>query len=122
MIQAADGTERSEWRKPPPDVAELKALIVELLDREGLSLVALNAALYAADKNDRVVAIRVQLRQRDADRVIWGSAVIKALAVGGTPFPLVDIAGGTAIDAVMVGSLALLTTAGMALLAWRRLH
>src|SRR5688572_6560688 len=107
VIQAADGTERSEWRKPPPDIGELKTLILELLDREGLSLIALNAALYAADKTDRVAAVRVQLREPDADRVIWGSAVIKALAVGGTPFPLVDIAGGTAIDAIMVGSLAL---------------
>ena len=63
VIQAADGSERSEWRKPPPDVAELKALILEMLDREGLSLIALNAALYAADKSDRVAALRVRAAQ-----------------------------------------------------------
>src|SRR5205085_6546686 len=66
VIQAADGRERSEWRTPPPDVAELKALVLELLDREGLALLALNAALYAADKSDRVAALRVQLRNTRA--------------------------------------------------------
>src|SRR5262249_25486715 len=32
VIQAVDGSERSEWRTPAPDVAELKSLILELLD------------------------------------------------------------------------------------------
>src|SRR5206468_5025496 len=54
IIQSADGSERSEWRTPQPDVGDVKSLILELLDREGLSLIALNAALYAADKSDRV--------------------------------------------------------------------
>jgi small GTP-binding protein len=107
VIQSADGRERSEWRKPPPDVEELKTLILQMLDREGLSLIALNAALYAADKSDRVASLRVKLRNLRAQQVIWSSAVLKALAVGGTPFPMLDIAGGTAIDALMVGSLAL---------------
>jgi small GTP-binding protein len=106
VIQSADGSERSEWRKPQPDVAELKSLILELLDREGLSLIALNAALYAADKSDRVAALRVQLRNTRAQQVIWSYATLKVIGVGLNPVPVADIFGGTAIDAAMIGTLA----------------
>jgi GTPase len=106
VIQAADGSERSEWRTPPPDVTELKSLILELLDREGLALVALNAALYAADKSDRVAALRVQLRNLRAQQVIWSYATLKVIGVGLNPVPVADVLGGTAIDAAMIGTLA----------------
>jgi small GTP-binding protein len=106
VIQAADGSERTEWRTPPPDVTELKSLILELLDREGLALVALNAALYAADKSDRVAALRVQLRNIRAQQVIWSYATLKVIGVGLNPVPVADVLGGTAIDAAMIGTLA----------------
>jgi hypothetical protein len=106
VIQAANGTERSEWRKPQPDVADLKTLILELLEREGLALIALNAALYAADKTDRVAALRVQLRNVRAQQVIWSYAALKAIGVGMNPFVLADVLGGTAIDAAMIVTLA----------------
>jgi GTP-binding protein Era len=106
IIQAADGSERSEWRRPAPDVAELKGLILEMLDREGLSLIALNAALYAADKTDRVAALRVELRNYRAQQVIWSYATLKVIGVGLNPVPLADVFGGLAIDAAMIVTLA----------------
>jgi GTPase len=106
VIQAADGSERSEWRTPEADVADLKSLVLELLDKEGLSLIALNAALYAADKSDRVAALRVQLRNTRAQQVIWSYATLKVIGVGLNPVPIADVLGGTAIDAAMIGTLA----------------
>jgi small GTP-binding protein len=106
VIQAADGKERSEWKKPPPDVSELKAAILEMLDKEGLALIALNAALYAADKSDRIASLRIELRERRAMQVVWGYASTKAVAVGLNPFAFADIFGGVAIDAAMILTLA----------------
>ncbi|MCE9528562.1 MAG: GTP-binding protein [Planctomycetales bacterium] len=106
VIQAADGKERSEWKKPPPDTEDLKAAILEMLDKEGLALIALNAALYAADKSDRIASLRVQLRERRAMQVVWGYASTKAVAVGLNPFAFADIFGGIAIDAAMILTLA----------------
>ena len=106
VIQAADGSERTEWRTPAADVGNLKTLILELLDKEGLSLIALNAALYAADKSDRVAALRVQLRNTRAQQVIWSYATLKVIGVGLNPVPVADVLGGTAIDAAMIGTLA----------------
>jgi small GTP-binding protein len=106
IIQEASGKERSEWKKPSPDVADLKAAILEMLDKEGLALIALNAALYAADKSDRIASLRIQLRERRAMQVVWGYASLKAIAVGLNPFPYADIAGGLAVDAAMIATLA----------------
>jgi small GTP-binding protein len=105
VIQSASGAERSEWRKPPPDVEELKALILQMLDREGLSLIALNASLYAADKSDRVASLRVQLRNMRAQQVIWSFATLKVVGVGLNPLPVADVFGGVAIDGAMIATL-----------------
>ncbi|MFO0868876.1 MAG: GTP-binding protein [Pirellulales bacterium] len=106
VYEGEDGTTRTEWRKPPPDVALLKERILQLLERDGLALLALNGALFAADRSDRIAALRVQLRDRQAQQVIWGYAAIKALAVALNPIPLIDILGGSAVDATMVATLA----------------
>jgi uncharacterized protein (DUF697 family) len=106
VIESANGKTRSEWRKPPPDIESLKARILEVLEADGLALIALNAAMYAADKSDRVATLRVQLRERCANQVIWTYTVIKSAAVALNPVPVVDTLGGVAVDATMVATLA----------------
>jgi len=105
LIESADGTVRKEWRKPAPKVETLRARILEILEAEGRSLLALNAAMFAADKSDRMAAMRVRLREEIAAGTIWKYAVTKSLAVSLNPLPAVDVLGGTAVDAAMVASL-----------------
>jgi small GTP-binding protein len=105
IIETADGRNRSEWRKPAPDVEQLKALILELLEQEGLALIALNAAMYAADKSDRIAAIRIKLRNTKAQQVVWGFAATKAVLVAINPLPVADVLGGTVVDVMMVVTL-----------------
>ncbi|MDA0658717.1 MAG: GTP-binding protein [Planctomycetota bacterium] len=106
VIVDAQGREKSEWRKPPIHVEDLKVRILEVLERDGLDLVALNAALFAADTNDRVAQLRVQLRNNRANGAIWSFAAVKALVVSLNPIPVADILGGLAIDGTMVVTLA----------------
>ncbi len=105
VLAAADGSTRSEWRQPAPQVTDLRLRILELLEAEGNSLIALNAAMFAADKSDRMAALRVRLREDRASKTIWGYAVSKSLAVALNPLPAVDVLGGTAVDATMVVTL-----------------
>jgi GTP-binding protein Era len=102
VIESADGKVRSEWRQPQPNVGELKARILEVLEREGLALIALNAAMYASDKSDRIASLRIELRNRQANQLIVGFAVTKALAVSLNSVPVADVLGGSAIDIAMV--------------------
>ena len=102
VIELEDGSTKTEWRKPEPNIGELKSIILETLEKEGKGLIALNAALFAADKSDKIASVRVQMRNRHADQVIWGMAATKALTVAANPIPLVDVLGGVAVDALMI--------------------
>ena len=68
-------------------------------------MIALNAAMYASDKSDRVAALRVEMRNRKADQVIWTMAATKAVVVAANPIPFLDIVGGLAVDAAMLATL-----------------
>ena len=105
VIESAGGRARSEWRQPQPQVDEVRAKIVELLAADGKALLALNAAIFAADKGDRMNALRVRFREEAAAKTIWSFAVTKALAVALNPIGVVDVIGGVAVDATMVVAL-----------------
>lgn len=105
VMHQPDGSTKAEWKKPEPQVDGLKQLILETFEREGLGLIALNAAMYAADKSDKISTLRVKMRNRRADQVIWTLATTKAIAVAANPVPAVDILSGLAVDAVMISTL-----------------
>ncbi|NOY29378.1 MAG: DUF697 domain-containing protein [Planctomycetes bacterium] len=105
ILESPDGSERTEWRKPKPKTEALTDRILKVLEAEGRSLLALNAAMFAADKSDRMAALRVQLREKTAASTIWKYAVTKSLAVSLNPLPAIDVLGGTAVDAAMIVSL-----------------
>lgn len=106
IVESADGKQRSEWRKPKPQVDELRARILELLEADGSALIALNASMYAADRSDRIAALRVRMRNQKATQVIRTFAIAKATAVALNPIAFADVAGGVAVDAAMVATLA----------------
>lgn len=106
VIESADGSTRTEYRQGEPNVEQLKVRILEVLARDGKALLAINAAMYAADKSDRIAAVRVRMRDDKANTVIWSYAAMKAIAVALTPVPAVDVLGGSAVDITMVVTLA----------------
>ncbi len=105
FIETPDGRTRSEWRQQPTDVEALRERILDVLAAEGKALVALNAAMYAADRSDRMGALRVRMRNEKATATIWSYAVMKSLAVALNPYPVADVLGGTAVDVTMVATL-----------------
>jgi len=106
VIQSASGSESREWRTPEPQVEEVKSRILEILEQDGMGLIALNAAMYAADKTDRVARLRIELREKSANQTIWGFAAAKSLAVAVNMIPIADVVGGSAVDVSMVVTLA----------------
>jgi small GTP-binding protein len=106
VIEAADGRSRSEWRKPPADVERLRLRLLEVLHEGGEALIALNGAMFAADRSDRIAAVRVRMREERAAATVWSYAVTKAIAVALNPVPVADIVGGSAVDVAMVVTLA----------------
>ncbi|MEZ6191574.1 MAG: GTP-binding protein [Phycisphaerales bacterium] len=108
VIEEADGTTRTEMRSPGPDTEALRARILDILGRDGKSLLAFNAAMFASDKSDKIASLKVKMRERKANKLIWAYAASKAVATAANPVPLLDIFGGTLVDAsqiVALGSL-----------------
>lgn len=98
----ADGSEEEGTRERPVDVHVLRERLWQLLAEEGKTLVALNAALFAADL-DQQVAERVVAARRDlADRLIRKYCLGKGIAVAANPVPVADLLAAAGIDVAMV--------------------
>ena len=104
-IQGPDGKTQVVWERPAPLIEPLKQRILEVLEREGKALVALNTLLFAGDIHDEIVAHKVRIRDDAANRLIWNFALTKGAAVAINPIPVADMAGGLAIDVGMIVAL-----------------
>jgi uncharacterized protein len=91
---------------PAPNIGELKQALLEIVARDGRSLLALNALVQARDAQAAVARKTLETRDREAGELIWQFARYKAAAVGFNPFAILDVIGGTIADLVMIRSLA----------------
>ena len=101
-VQLPDGTTSVQWEQPAPVIEPLKIRILDVLEREGKALVALNTLLTAGDLHEEIVAHKLRIREDAANRLIWNFAIAKGAAVGLNPIPVADLAGGLAVDVAMI--------------------
>lgn len=101
-VKRPDGTFGVKMERGQPQIEELKLKILEILDREGKSLVALNTMLYAGEVNEQLVERKMKIRETAANRVIWNAAIAKALAVALNPVTIIDLLSGAAIDVTTI--------------------
>ncbi len=76
--------------------------MLEVLDREGKAIIALNASLFASEVSDRIKELKQHVRGKEVTRLIYYFMLGKALVVGANPVPVFDILAGMASDALMV--------------------
>ncbi|NJN86970.1 MAG: DUF697 domain-containing protein [Leptolyngbyaceae cyanobacterium SL_7_1] len=91
-----------EVSRGTPHVEELQLKILDVLDREGKSLIALNSLLYADRVNERLVQRKMQIREQTANQTIWNGVMTKAVATALNPLTVVDIMSGAVIDIAMI--------------------
>ncbi len=104
-IEQPDGSISFEWEKFPPQIGELKAKILGILNQEGQSLLALNALVQARSAEERMVETIVAARETEAEALIWKFVRYKAIAVAANPIPGLDWIGGTVSDLLMIRAL-----------------
>ncbi|MEG4317610.1 MULTISPECIES: GTP-binding protein [unclassified Microcoleus] len=104
-VEWSDGSVTHEWESPPPQIDELKHTILTILNREGRSLLALNALVEARDAEANLAHQVLKLRQTEAEDLIWQFAKYKALAVGLNPVAFLDVMGATVADLALIRSL-----------------
>ncbi|KGF72174.1 GTPase [Neosynechococcus sphagnicola sy1] len=105
-IQWPDGRITHEWETPLPQVEELKQAILQLLNREGRVILALNALLQARAAEAAIARTTLTACQTEAEALIWQFTKVKAIAVGLNPIPVLDILGGLIADLSLIRALA----------------
>jgi hypothetical protein len=98
----ADGRQSEERRRRQPDVGEVKKVLWELLERDGKSLAALNASIFASALDEKVAGRIVAARKTVAERVIRSYCITKGLLVAVNPVPVADLLAAAGTDIAMV--------------------
>ncbi|MBD2182140.1 DUF697 domain-containing protein [Planktothrix sp. FACHB-1355] len=105
-VEWPDGKVSYEWESPSAQIDELKEKILAILNREGRSLLALNALVQAREAETAMASKILTLRNTDAEKLIWQFTKYKALAVALNPIAVLDILGGTIADLALIRELA----------------
>jgi GTPase len=101
-VRRADGRVVAQLSAGVPQVNTLKLKILEILHREGKSLVAVNSLLFADDIHDRLVERKMEIRDQQANQIIWKGVMTKATAIALNPVTVLDIFSSAVIDVVMI--------------------
>jgi GTP-binding protein Era len=96
------GRERETSHKLPPDTAQLKDRLWSLLEKEGQTLVALNAVIFASELDQKVATRIVEARKSVAEKIIRNYCVGKGLLVALNPVPVTDLLAAAGVDIAMV--------------------
>jgi len=97
-----DGGEREERRERAADVEALRARLFAILDSEGKTLAALNAALFAGRLADSVGERITALRRELAEKLIRNYCIAKGVAVALNPMPVADLLAAAGLDVALV--------------------
>jgi GTPase len=97
-----DGSMGVSYHPGTPQVTALKWRIVQILQREGKSLAALNAMLAADRIQKQLIDRKMGSRDEAANDIIWQSVMTKSIAIALNPIAAADIIAGAAIDIGMI--------------------
>ncbi|WP_254009775.1 GTP-binding protein [Limnofasciculus baicalensis] len=104
-VEWPNGKVTYQWETPLPQVDELKDKILTVLNREGRSLLSLNALFQSRNAQATIAQKTQEIRKKEAENLIWRFAKYKALGVALNPIGLLDVFGGTIADLVLIRSL-----------------
>ena len=101
-VKQADGKIKVQRVKGKPQVEELKLKILELLDKEGKSLIALNSMLYADTVNEQILQRKLAIRETAANELIYKATMLKATATALNPVTALDLFAGAIVDVGLI--------------------
>jgi small GTP-binding protein len=101
-VVQADGQVDYRVERGEPQVEAVKLKLLEILQREGKALVALNTLIYAQGVNAEILERKRQVCDRSAADAIWNAAMIKAVVVALNPVMVADLCSGVVIDVALI--------------------
>jgi len=113
-VSQPGGSVEHRLERGEPLVGELKLKILDILQREGKALVALNTLIYVRGVTTEILDRKGQICDRSANDLIWNGAMIKAVAVALNPVTVADLFSGVVIDIALILALSKLYKLPMA--------
>jgi len=104
-VKGKDGKLKVQRIQGNPQVETLRLKILELLEREGKSLVALNSMLFADEVNEQLLQRKLAIRDEAANQLIQKGMMVKAMAIALNPVTAIDLFSGAIIDVGIIISL-----------------
>ncbi len=104
-VEWPDGRVTYEWEQPPPQVSSLRQKLLQILNREGRFLLALNTLFQAQTVELAIAAKLLHLQAAPAEALLWRWVRAKALAVALNPLVALDLGGGALADLLLVRNL-----------------
>lgn len=96
------GNEERTTRPRAPDTHDLKARLWSILEKEGKTLAALNAAMFTSELDSRIAGKIVLARKTVAEKIIRNYCLAKGLVVAVNPVPAADLLAAAGTDVAMV--------------------
>lgn len=101
-VMQEDGSLAAELVPGKPQIEELRVKILEVLDREGKALLALNSMIFADNFQDLVIQRKMLIRERRANKIIWNAVMTQAMAIAVSPITVIDLVSTAIIDVSMI--------------------
>lgn len=98
----SEGNESGQLRPRPPQTALLRSKLWTILEKEGQTLAALNAALFASELDTKIASRIVEARKAVAEKIIRKYCVGKGVLVALNPVPVTDLLAAAGSDIAMV--------------------
>lgn len=96
------GNEREMTRRPAPNLENLRQRLWTVLEKEGKTLAALNATLFAGKLSDTLSQRILQTKSGLANKVVRNYCLAKGIVVGFNPVPIADLMAVAAVDVSLV--------------------
>ncbi|MDX1569039.1 MAG: GTP-binding protein [Xanthomonadales bacterium] len=96
------GRETESERPREPRLEDLRKRIWEIMEAEGKTLSALNAALFAGRLSDEVARRIADVRRELAEKVVRTYSLTKGVTVALNPIPVADLLAAAAVDVALV--------------------
>ena len=96
------GRESETSRQPAVDVEAVRERLWSILEREGKSLAAVNASLFAGHLSDQVAARIMEAKRHLGNRLIRTYCLAKGIAVAINPVPVADLVAAAVVDVSMI--------------------
>ncbi len=99
---AEDGSETETSRQPQVDVEAVRTRLWQILEKEGKSLAAVNASLFASDIGDQIGESIMQAKRHMGAQMIRTYCIAKGVAVALNPVPVADLVAAVVVDVSMI--------------------